>query len=106
MNIYHNPVAFYLMSCYAYEQLSDSFLTDSQFDELGRYIKKNWDEIDHPHKKYIDKTACHCTSALTVQYYELPLMVLTATHKLLGTRFESSPIFDKAMDQLVLREFL
>lgn len=106
MNWRRNPVAFYLMSCYAYEQLNDSFLTDFEFDELGRYIQKHWDEIGHPHKKYIDKEACHCTSALTVQYYELPFVILTSTHEILGTSFKVSPIFDKAMGQLALREFL
>lgn len=101
-----HPVACYLMSCYAYEILSDSFLTDFGFDKLGVFIQEHWDEIDHPHKKYIDREACHCTSALTVQYYELPLVVLTATHEILGTSFKVSPIFDKAMGQLALREFL
>lgn len=100
-----HPISCYLMSCYAYEQLNTSFLTDFGFDKLGVFIQENWDEIDHPHKKYIDKNNCHFTSALTVEYYELPLIVLTATHELLGTEFKSSPIFDKAMQQLKLRAF-
>ncbi len=83
MNWDHNPIGVYLMSCYAYEKLDKPFLTDYEFDMLGRYIDKHWDNLDHPHKKYIDREGVAFTSSITVPYHELPLIVLTATHQLL-----------------------
>lgn len=106
MNIYHSPIPMYLMSCYAYEILSSSFLTDSQFDGLSHHIHEHWDEINHSHKKFIDRENCHSTSALTVEYYELPIIILTGTHDILGTDFKSSPIYEKIMTQLELRSVL
>ena len=31
-------------------------IPDTEFDELSKYILKNYDAIDHPHKEYITKS--------------------------------------------------
>lgn len=45
-----NPVAMYLMSSYAYYYGSDPIMTDSEFDELAKYLLANYDKYkSHPH---------------------------------------------------------
>jgi len=102
----HNPVGVYIMSCYAYEVLSDSFITDAEFDACGWHIAEEWDNLTHRHRDYINREACAFTSALTVPYEELPLIALSATHHKLGTRLEDSPIYNKIMEQLEFRQFI
>ena len=51
-----NPIARYLMCAYAYYVEDDPLIPDTEFDELSKYILKNYDAIDHPHKKYITKS--------------------------------------------------
>ena len=101
-----NPIGIYLMSCYAYEKLNSSFISDRSFDMLGVYIDTHWKEIHHRHKKYINPAGLTATSSLTVGYHELPLIVLMATHRILKTDFTSSPIYELAMREAMVREFI
>jgi len=78
-----NPIPIYLMSCYAYEKLDASFISDNSFDRLGRYIEKNWRKIRHRHKRYINKEDVAFTSAITCNYDDLPSIVKNATVQLL-----------------------
>ena len=94
------------MSCYAYEQLNNSFIADRSFDILGNYINDHWDELEHPHKEYVDSAGVYCTSSLTVGYHELPLIILMATHRILNSEFCASPIYKSAMREALLREFI
>ena len=48
-----NPIAKYLMCAYAYYVEDDPLISDAEFDELAKFIHKNWDAIDHPHKDLI-----------------------------------------------------
>jgi len=78
------------MSCYAYEVLSDVFISDAEFDALGASINANWDTIQHRHKHLVDKDKCKHTSALTVKYKHLPTITLMTTHQLLGMDLKQS----------------
>ena len=51
-----NPIARYLMCAYAYYVEDDPLISDTEFDELGKYILEHYDAIDHPHKKYVTKS--------------------------------------------------
>ena len=51
--IMKNPIAKYLMCAYAYYVEDDPLISDAEFDELAKFIHKNWDAIDHPHKDLI-----------------------------------------------------
>jgi NAD-dependent DNA ligase len=51
-----NPIARYLMCAYAYYVEDDPLIPDTEFDELSKYILKNYEAIDHPHKEYITKS--------------------------------------------------
>jgi hypothetical protein len=48
-------VPWYLMAAYAYYVEDDPILEDSTFDKMAKRILDHWDEIDHPHKKYLNK---------------------------------------------------
>lgn len=102
----HNPVGVYLMSCYAYVMLDSPFLEDWSFDTLGKYIEDTWAHIDHPHKKYIDPVGVSFTSSLTVPYEQLPPIIFWATHQKIGTDFRTSPIYNRAMREVLVREFI
>lgn len=94
------------MSCYAYEQLDSCFIDDRSFDMLGYYIDEHWEELEHPHKEYVDRERVAHTSSLTVPYHELPLIVLWATHHKLETEFRASRIYKKAMLETYMRELI
>lgn len=51
-----NPIAKYLMCAYAYYVEDKPLISDTEFDELSKYILKNYEAIDHPHKKYVTKS--------------------------------------------------
>lgn len=103
----HNPVGVYLMSCYAYEVLNDSFITDYQFDKLGAYLHKVGEFMDHRHIDLIDLENCQHTSALTVPYHELPTIIVGATYQKLGKPFPND-FYEKqryARDKALIDEF-
>lgn len=102
----HNPIGIYLMSCYAYEVLNKPFLSDAEFDALGRFINQWYDVLEHRHKQFIDEEACAYTSAVTVPYEELPLIVLGATHHKVGVPFKESPIYQQAMLNAEIRALI
>ena len=48
-----NPIAKYLMCAYAYYEEGDSLITDAEFDELGKWLLKNYDSVEHMHKHLV-----------------------------------------------------
>lgn len=48
-------VPWYLMAAYAYYVEDDPILEDSVFDKLAKRMLSLWDEIEHPHKKHLNK---------------------------------------------------
>ena len=50
-----NPIAKYLMCSYAYYKEDDPLISDTEFDELAKWLLENWDNVDHRHKVYISK---------------------------------------------------
>jgi len=95
---HHNPIGVYLMSCYAYEGLDSPFLSDADFDQLGRFIEAFWDDLEHRHKHLIDRDRCAHTSGVNKPYHEWPLIILGATHQF--TKAPYGPIWQKAIARL------
>jgi len=52
MNMY---VPWYIMAAYAYYVEDSPILSDRTFDNISKRILENWDEIEHIHKKYLNK---------------------------------------------------
>mgnify|MGYP001432343868 CR=1 FL=1 len=50
-----NPIAKYLMCSYAYYVQNDPLITDSEFDELGKWLFDNYDSVEHMHKHLVTK---------------------------------------------------
>jgi len=48
-------VPWYLMASYAYYKEDDPILSDAIFDDMGKKLLENWDNITHFHKEYITK---------------------------------------------------
>ena len=71
-----NPIAKYLMCSYAYYKLNTNLITDHEFDQLGKDILADYDNIEHMHKHLITKDQLEAGTYL-VHY---PKMVIGATH--------------------------
>ena len=48
-------VPYYIMAAYAYYKEDDPIMSDSTFDKLATFILENYDNINHPHKVYLDQ---------------------------------------------------
>ena len=69
-------VPYYLMTSYAYYVEDDPIVSDSFYDKLAKKLLKEFDNIEHYHKKVIDKDALSAGSFLG----EYPLIVKGALH--------------------------
>jgi NAD-dependent DNA ligase len=49
-------VPYYIMAAYAYYKEDDPIISDSTFDKLASFILENYDNINHPHKVYLDQS--------------------------------------------------
>lgn len=48
-------IPWYIMAAYAYYVEDSPILSDRTFDNMSKRILENWDEIEHIHKKYLNK---------------------------------------------------
>lgn len=74
-----SPVAWWLIASYLYYVKNISIMKDETFDWLGKWIKDNWDRIEHPNKSLIQRDATF--SGYYVRRY--PLRVQGASMQLL-----------------------
>ena len=70
-----NPIAKYLMCSYAYYKLDKNLITDHEFDQLGKDILANYDNIEHMHKHLVTKEMLNAGTYLG----DYPTMVRSAT---------------------------
>lgn len=57
-------VPYYLMLSYAYYVQDSPLASDGFYDKLARKLLKEWDNINHYHKHFIDKDALEAGSFL------------------------------------------
>jgi NAD-dependent DNA ligase len=48
-------VPFYIMMSYRYYEKDDPIVSDSLFDSTAKKLLKNWENIQHFHKDYLNK---------------------------------------------------
>ena len=48
-------VPWYMMAAYAYYVEDDPILSDTMFDKMAKRMLELWDQIEHPHKKYLSE---------------------------------------------------
>lgn len=84
-----NPIGYWLMACYAYEELEHPIMEDAEFDKLCAYIVTNWgDVLLHPHADLIDVKVLASTGSsisATKPMSEWPTMTMDAAHQLMDT---------------------
>jgi hypothetical protein len=61
-------VPYYLMSSYLYYEKNTQVLTDAEFDKVCFLLHEKWDEIDHPHKKIIEKENLLAQTGYNIEY--------------------------------------
>jgi len=76
-----NPIAKYLMCSYAYYKLDKNLITDQEFDQLGKDILANYDNIEHMHKHLVTKEMLDAGTYLG----EYPNIVIGATLDYINT---------------------
>ena len=76
-----NPIAKYLMCSYAYYKLDKNLVTDQEFDQLGKDILANYDNIEHMHKHLVTKEMLDAGTYLG----EYPNIVIGATLDYINT---------------------
>lgn len=70
-------VAWYLMSAYTYYAMDVCIISDGAFDELAKFLLKNWSKIKHQHKRFITKADLKA-GTLLFNSEKLPNMVKSA----------------------------
>lgn len=50
-------VPFYLMASFLYYEMDLPALSDAEFDALARRLRREWEHIEHRHKRLIDYNA-------------------------------------------------
>ncbi len=61
-------VSWFLIGCYAYYELSEPVMTDTDFDFLVERLKEEWDNADHYHKEIINKGHLEATTGYDIDY--------------------------------------
>lgn len=82
-----NPIALWLMACYAYEELDNGIMTDAVFDQLSVYLDEDGLFLSHPHAYLIDLPMMSMGSAMSVTKprNQWPTIIFGATHDLLDS---------------------
>jgi hypothetical protein len=75
-------VPHYLIHCYLYYEMSVPVIEDHQFDDLGKRLKDEWDDVEHHHKHLIDPDGLSSGGS----YIKHPLRVAQAAQTLLRSR--------------------
>ena len=57
-------VSWLMMASYGYYKCDMPILSDGMYDWLARFIVHNWDEIAHPHKRFMSHEELRTTSSL------------------------------------------
>tara|TARA_R110000824_G_scaffold83508_1_gene209090 strand:+ start:86 stop:397 length:312 start_codon:yes stop_codon:yes gene_type:complete len=61
-------VPYYLMHSFIYYNMSDSIISDSEYDEICRELKDKWDSIEHYHKHLVDVEALGAGTGYQLKY--------------------------------------
>lgn len=85
---FNHLVPQYLIHSLLYYQLGDSVITDSEFDDLCHTILDHWDEINHPHKRFLTKEDMTAGTGFALPFAELPTVVKVVAYAFLERQSE------------------
>lgn len=74
-------VPHYLIHCAIYYRYDTNVISDRQFDLLAQQLDRHWDEVEHPHKHLIDRTALSSGGSYLI--YTLPLRVTNCAKQII-----------------------
>jgi NAD-dependent DNA ligase len=72
------------MAAYAYYKEDDPIISDYTFDKLALFILENYENINHPHKKYLDHSTLEAGTYLG-EYPRMAIDSLRLLRKTIGT---------------------
>ena len=81
-------VPHYLLLSFCYYSCEESLVPDHVFDQLARRLDREWDSVQHMHKRLIDRAALKSGGSYLRGRY--PMRVKQAAALLLGR-----PVFDR-----------
>lgn len=61
-------IPYYLITSYLYYERDRNLIKDITYDQLCKHILQNWDKLNHPHKKYLDKELLMAGSGFNLKY--------------------------------------
>ena len=61
-------VAWFMMGSYLYYIEGTQIMSDPDFDYLVQRLKTNWDNSDHPNKKYITQSHLDASTGYDIPY--------------------------------------
>jgi len=78
-------IAWYLMASYVYYiQHTQSLLTDDLYDNLAKFIRLDWDKIEHRHKHLITQEDLAAGTLYNLKEAQYPRIVVGAIGHLRG----------------------
>lgn len=79
---YEQAISFYMMASYIYYQFPwyPSLMPDENYDRMCKMLLDLPDEVEHPHKQYIDKESLKAGTGFAIKEY--PLIVQHTAIKL------------------------
>lgn len=92
-------VPWWLMASHAYYDLDDPFLTDGCYDWLCTELDAKWDQVEHDHKRLIDRDALKAGTGYTLAG-KMPTRIVHATRHLMSDYSDPSEIGLRAAPQL------
>ena len=79
-------ISYFLMAGYLWHIENLPLLTDDSWDELCEAIHKNWEQITHKHREYIDKDFLKAHTAFYIRAEQYPEIVKRAALQLYDER--------------------
>lgn len=73
-------VSWFMIGSYAYYRLGVRVMEDSDFDFLVQRLKASYNDVDHPHKKFITMEHLDAGTGYDIRF---PTIVKHATHNYL-----------------------
>lgn len=77
-------VPWYLLTSYAYYHRDVSLISDDLYDSLCEILDVLWDDIDHEHKKHVDRSALSAGTGYYIRWDELPLRTRSCAELLIS----------------------
>ena len=80
-------VAYFLIASYLYYVHDVSIISDALYDEICETLYAHWDDVEHPHKKLIDREALKAGTGYYIAHDQYPGMTRAAACALVNNEW-------------------